>query len=132
MSKASKPTRAVAVETVPASKRRTFTAAEKLRIVKEAANAAPGEQAALLRREGIYSSQLADWRKKLEVHGTERMAATKRGRKPKLDDKDRRIMELEKRLKAAEKELGVQLALVELQKKVSAILGIDLTKPEEH
>jgi hypothetical protein len=42
----------------PPAKRRVFTAAEKLRIVKEADACGPGEVGALLRREGIYSSWL--------------------------------------------------------------------------
>jgi len=131
MSKSNKAPRAVAVQTVPTTKRRVFSAADKLRIVKEAASCGPGEQAALLRREGIYSSQLASWRKQVESHGSERMAATKRGRKTLLDEKDRRILELEKRLRAADKELAIRQVLIDLQKKVSEILDIELPKPEE-
>jgi hypothetical protein len=49
---------------------------------------------------------------------------TERGRKAKHDAKDRRIQELEKKLRAAEKELQIRQALIELQKKVSALLSI--------
>ncbi|WP_437720520.1 transposase [Sorangium sp. So ce861] len=73
-------------------KRRKFSAAEKLRIVREAA-ACPqrGDIDALLRREGIYSSLLAAWRKQLALHGSEALAERKPGHKPKQDAKDRRM-----------------------------------------
>jgi len=108
----------------PPAKRRLFTAAEKLRIVKEADACGPGEVGALLRREGIYSSHLSTWRKALGLHGTTGLGQVKRGRKAKHDAKDRRIQELEKKLRAAEKELQIRQALIELQKKVSALLSI--------
>lgn len=87
-----------AVETVPkAGRRRSFSAAEKLRIVREAAACSErGAIEALLRREGIYSSLHYKWRKDLELHGSEALGAQKRGPKPNLDAKDRRISELEK------------------------------------
>ncbi|WP_437596390.1 integrase core domain-containing protein [Sorangium sp. So ce590] len=80
-------------------KRRKFSAAEELRIVREAA-ACPqrGDIEPLLRREGIYGSLLTAWRKQPALHGSEALAGRKPGRKPKQDAKDRRIAELEKRL----------------------------------
>ena len=117
-------------EVVPPKRRRVFSPAEKLRLIQEAAACGPGEQTALLRREGIYSSHLATWRRQLEIHGTAGVAAIKRGRKSKLDAKDRKIALLEKQLRAAQKELEIREALIELQKKVSQILGIKLPHPE--
>jgi transposase-like protein len=108
-----------------------FSAAEKVRIVKEAASCSPGEQAALLRREGIYSSHLSTWRRQLEHHGAAGLSAAKRGKKVRLDPKDRRILELEQRLAAAQKELEVRQALIELQKKVSELLGGSFPGTEE-
>ena len=66
----------VSVETVPKrGKRRSFSAAEKLRIVRQAAACTKrGEVEALLRREGIYSSHLTAWRKQLVLHGSEALA----------------------------------------------------------
>lgn len=108
------------------SRRRTFSPAEKLRIVREAdACTEPGEVAALLRREGIYSSHLAAWRKLIRLQGTERLGTAKPGRKPKLDAKDRRIVELEKEAARLKKKLFIAEQLVELQKKVAALLGTD-------
>ena len=51
-------------EVVPRATRRQFSAAEKLRILQEADGCTqPGQIGALLRREGLYSSQLAKWRR---------------------------------------------------------------------
>ena len=122
-----------AVESVPKpGKRRKFSAAEKLRIVREAAACTQrGDIEALLRREGIYSSLLAAWRKQLALHGSEALAERKPGRKPKQDAKDRRIAELEKRSARLEEKLALAEKLIDLQKKVSAILGINLTNDGE-
>ena len=53
-------------ETVLKSKRRYISLAEKIRMLKAVEAAAPGKQGALLRREGIYSSQVSTWRRQLE------------------------------------------------------------------
>lgn len=123
----------VAVESVPKpGKRRKFSAAEKLRIVRAAAACTQrGDIEALLRREGIYSSLLTAWRKQLALHGSEALAGRKPGRKPKHDAKDRRIAELEKRSARLEEKLALAEKLIDLQKKVSAILGVNLTSDEE-
>ena len=120
----------VTTETVPRSQRRRFAAADKLRIVREAAACTKrGEVEALLRREGIYSSHLAAWRKQLDLHGSDGLAPRKPGRKPKLDAKDRRIVELEKRNTVLLRKLHIAEQLIELQKKASALLGVAL--PDE-
>ena len=122
---------AVEVELKP-GRRRFFTAAEKLRIVRAAAACTErGDIEALLRREGLYSSLLASWRKQIGLHGTEALAGRKRGRKPKKDAKDLRIAELEKRAARLEAKLSLSEKLIDLQKKVSAILGINLSSDGE-
>jgi hypothetical protein len=122
-----------AAESRPApGKRRTFTAGEKLRIVREAgACTERGDVEALLRREGIYSSHLAAWRKELALHGSEGLAQRKPGRKPKLDAKDRRIAELERRAARLEAKLELADKLIALQKKAAEILGIQLASDGE-
>jgi transposase len=121
------------VESVPKRRgRRSFSAAEKLRIVRQAAACTKrGEVEALLRREGIYSSHLTAWRKQFALHGSEALAGRKPGRKPKLDAKDRRIGELEQRAARLEAKLSLAEKLIDLQKKVSAILGINLATDGE-
>lgn len=121
------------VESTPTpGKRRVFSAGEKLRIVRAAAACTErGSVEALLRREGIYSSLLASWRKQLDLHGADGLAGRKPGRKPKMDAKDRRIAELEKRTAKLEAKLALAGQLLELQKKAASILGIDLASDEE-
>jgi len=123
----------VSVESVPKrGKRRSFSASEKLRIVRQAAACTKrGDVEALLRREGIYSSHLTAWRKQLVLHGSEALAGRKPGRKPKLDAKDKRIAELEQRATRLEAKLSLAEKLIDLQKKVSAILGINLATDGE-
>jgi transposase-like protein len=120
-------------EVVPKpGKRRSFSASEKLRIVREAdACTERGEVEALLRREGIYSSHLSEWRKQLRLHGSDALAVRKPGRKPKVDAKDRRIAELEKRAARLEAKLSLAEKLLDLQKKAAAILSMDLQRDGE-
>jgi transposase len=122
-----------AVESVPApGQRRRFTAAEKLRIVREAAACTErGSIEALLRREGIYSSLLTAWRKQLALRGIEGLTPRTPGRKPKLDAKDRRIAELEKKSARLEAKLSLAEKLIALQKKASELLGIELESEDE-
>lgn len=115
--------------TAPARKRRRFTPAEKLRIVRAANECVEhGSLEALMRKEGIYSSMLSNWRRAIEAQGVEGLEGRKRGRKAKRDLKDLRIEALEKRLAHTEQELAVTRALVDLQKKVSEALGVALPK----
>lgn len=115
------------LESMPKRTRRKFAAAEKLRILKEAeACTGRGEVEALLRREGIYSSHLSNWRQQLAQRGSQGLAGAKPGRKPKLDAKDRRIRELERKTAHLERELLISQKLIELQKKAHELLGIAL------
>jgi transposase len=121
-------------ESVAPRRRRTFSAAEKLRIVRLAeacvSRGKRGSLEAMMRAEGIYSSQLSSWRTQLGLHGQAGLAARKPGRKAKLDEKDKRYAELEKRYAALEREHHIVTVLVELQKKAHEILGIALPKLE--
>ena len=112
--------------------RRHFRAEYKERIVREAeACTHVGQIGALLRREGLYSSHLDKWRRKLAQGGRAALVEAKRGRKPKrtpVDVDNERLRKqnarLERRLKQAE-------TIIEIQKKVSEILGIPLTGIDE-
>ena len=86
---------------------------------------------ALLRREGIYSSLLANWRTQLAIGGSRALVSRKPGRKPKHDAKDKRILELVKRTGRLEAKLLLAEKLLALQKKASEILGISLDSDEE-
>lgn len=115
----------------PSQKRRSFSPAEKVRIVREANECLErGQIEALLRREGIYSSHLSAWRKQIQAHGVEGIGLSSPGRKSKRDAKDRRIDELQRELAGAQKELVIANGLIALQKKLSELLGLALPASE--
>ncbi len=121
------------VEVTAKPTRRRYTAEYKHRILREADTCTrPGELGALLRREGLYSSNLTVWRKQRERGEIEGLSQKKRGPLPKeknpLAAKVTTLERENRRLRArSERAEG----LVELQKKVSEILGIELKHNEE-
>ena len=105
-------------EVVGVAKRRMFSAAYKRRILEEADRARPGEIGLILRREGLYSSHLAVWRKVRSG-----MASKKKTGEDVVDVAAYRRLEKENatlklKLRRAE-------AMLELQKKAHEILGYD-------
>jgi len=105
--------------------RRRFSAEFKLAILREAdACTEPGQIGALLRREGLYSSHLVDWRRQREA-GTLEALSGRRGRKPanplakEVTQLRRENEHLGRRLEQAER-------IIEIQGKVSELLGIPL------
>jgi transposase-like protein len=129
---------AVAMETreteiLAKAERRRFTADYKRRILQEAERCrAPGEIGALLRREGLYSSHLAEWRAARQRGELAGLAAKRRGPKPGPDRAERRrLAELERDVNHWRRRAERAEALVEVQKKVSALLGIELPDPSE-
>ncbi len=120
-------------EVPPKPRRRRFTAEYKRKILEEAAACTkPGEIGALLRREGLYSSNLVEWRRAQERGGLAGLAPKKRGPAAKeVNPLTRKVAELERALAKAERRAERAEGLVELQKKVSELLGIQLPKPDE-
>jgi transposase len=119
-------------EVTAKARRRRFTAAEKLQLLHEAEECAQrGELGALLRREGLYSSHLAAWRaarKRGELAG---LTPRPRGPKAKpVDPRDKKIAELERQTRRLQARLERAEGLIELQKKVAAILSEPLTDDE--
>ena len=113
-------------EVVENKARRRFTAQYKLRILEEAdACTKPGEIGVLLRREGLYSSNLTSWRKQRDEGQLQALAPKKRGRKrkPKNPLTDR-VAQLERKNRRLEHELKQARTIIEVQKKISDILGI--------
>jgi len=113
------------VEVTATAKRRRFTVAEKLRVLKEADGCTkPGELGALLRREGLYSSHLSAWRQ-ARNRGELTGAAKKRGPTAKpVDPLARRIAELERENRRLTARAERAEGLVELQKKAAEILRL--------
>lgn len=113
--------------------RRRFTAEYKLRVVEEAdACMEPGEVGELLRREGLYSSHLTAWRKQRREGSLQGLAARKRGRKPQpVNPLAERVAELERENKKLSERLRQAEVIIDVQKKVSQILGIPLASPDD-
>jgi transposase-like protein len=116
-------------------KRRTFTAEYKLRILREAdaalASGAEGAIGELLRREGLYSSHLTEWRRQREAGELAGLAAKKRGPKAKknpLADENARLRRENERL---QNELAKANTVIDVQRKVAALLGETLPEPTE-
>ena len=122
-------------EAVQPGARRRFPPAEKLRLVKAAEAAiASGERGALealLRKEGIYSSNLSAWRQQLAAGGEAGLTARKPGRKPRLDAAARALLAVTKENEALKRKLRVANALIDLQKKAHELLGLTLPEPSE-
>ena len=115
------------VEVVAKASRRRFAVEYKRKIVREAGGCkTPGAVGALLRREGLYSSHLTAWRAARD-RGELAGAAKKRGPGPQvLDPRDKRIIELERETTRWQKRAERAEALVEVQKKLAALLGTPL------
>ena len=112
-------------------RRRTFTAADKLRILSQVDAAAPGGIGAILRREGLYSSLLTDWRRQRDAGAYEALKAVKRG--PKVMPAHPSAAE-HARLLRDNKRLALQLrraeAVIDIQKKVALLLGLPIESDE--
>lgn len=113
------PPAAGGTEVVAKTGRRFFSAAEKLRIVEAADKLGRGELGALLRREGLYSSLLTDWRRLRAAGQLAADAPVKRGPRPnpqaaELKRQQLEIARLQNRLRQAEAILDAQKKMAEL------------------
>ena len=108
-------------------KRRRFSAAYKLRIVQEAAQCTHlGDVNALLRREGLYSSHLAKWRKMNSAGGLAALEDDKRGRKCVRNPLEDEVQRLRKENAVLSSRLEQAETIIDIQKKVSSMLSIPL------
>ncbi len=113
-------------EIVLKAKRRRFSPAEKRRILAAVDAAAHGMQGAVLRREGVYSSQIATWRRQLQ-HGDLDARALKAREQQKGDAQaaSRRIVELERENRKLRRRVERAELIGEIQKKAARLLGMD-------
>ncbi len=120
-------------EVTPKAKRRRFSAQYKLRILEEANQGTqPGEIGALLRREGLYSSHLTTWRRQREQGQIGALSPKKRGPKPVADAAmARELAQLRKEKRQLEQQLKKAELVIEVQKKVSQLLGLDIDPESE-
>ena len=116
-------------EVIEKASRRRFAAEYKARILDEADRCTePGQVGELLRREGLYSSHLTNWRRQREAG----LAPKRRGRKPKSNKKERQEMD---RLRRENKRLAERLrqaeTIIDVQKKVCEMLGIPTAQTDD-
>jgi len=117
-------------EVTERAKRRRFTAEYKLRILRKAdACKGDGDIGALLRREGLYSSQLAAWRRRRDELAKSGLKASKRGPKGKVVDP--RIKQLTRENARLKRRLERVELMLDIQKKASEMLGIPLNQPNK-
>ena len=112
-------------EVVARARRRQFSNADKRRIVEEADRCTkPGEIGALMRREGVYSSSLSTWRRQREAADLAALAPQKRGPKADPDRAEAlRIAQLTRENERLKSRLDKAMLVIEVQKKVAALLG---------
>ncbi len=113
-------------EVVPRARRRSFTNADKRRILQAADRCTqPGEIGALMRREGVYSSSLSTWRRQREAADVAALAPQKRG--PKADARRADALQIAQLTRDNDKlkgQLDKANLVIEVQKKVGALLAL--------
>ena len=112
---------------VPAKRRRrNLTAAYKLKILQKIDECnEPGQVGALLRREGLYSSNITRWRKQRDQGILTAMSPKKRGRKKVKNPMTNEVAKLQKENEKLRKRLWQAERIIDVQKKISEILGIE-------
>jgi transposase-like protein len=122
-------------EVVAKAKRRTYTAEYKQRILEEAEAAAAtrGAVGALLRREGLYSSLLATWRRERASGIREALTPQRRGPKSKRNPFEEENQKLRRQNARLTEDLRKAQIIIDVQKKVAALLGNPIPEqdPEE-
>jgi transposase len=117
-------------EVVVQAKRRRFTAEYKQSVLTEADQAkGTGGIGALLRREGLYSSLLATWRREREAGVLQALTPQKRGPKSKRDPVQEETTKLRRENERLTEQLRKAEIVIEVQKKVAALLGWPIVTP---
>ncbi len=113
------------MEVVARGRRRFFSKADKQRILAAADRCtAPGEIGALMRREGVYSSSLSSWRQQRKAAEVAALAPRPRGPRPAADrGQVQRIAQLTRDNDRLRNQLDKARFVIEVQKKVAALLG---------
>ena len=116
-------------QVVPRPGRRRFTVSYKLRILQEADMCkASGQIGALLRREGLYSSNLSAWRRQRERGELDSLSHKKRG--PKVDEAAKQIETLKRENARLLKRLDKAETIIDVKKKLSILLGLTDPAPK--
>ena len=121
-------------EVEPKAVRRRFGAQYKRSVLEQADRCTNrGDIGALLRREGLYSSHLTNWRRQREEGALGGLAPRKRGRKPDPATAERRVIaKLNKENERLRGQLKKAQTIIEVQKKLSEILEIPMSDPDKN
>ena len=126
-----RPVRRPNPEVVAKPKRRIFTAEYKQRILNEADGARQsGTIGALLRREGLYSSHLVTWRRERAGGILDALTPHKRGPKSKRNPQEEEMQKLRRENQRLTEELRKAAIVIDVQKKVGALLGRPMVTPD--
>jgi transposase len=127
MSQAENQKEAIDPEVVPKAAKRKYSAEYKRRILQEyEACHEPGGRGALLRREGLYSSNITNWRRQRERGELAGLTAKKRG--PKADPQAAENARLRRENERLKKRLEQAELIIDVQKKVSQLLGVEISE----
>ena len=120
-------------EVVAKPTRRQFSAEYRLRIVEEADRCTrPGEVGRMLRREGLYTSHLSAWRKARRSGSLQGLTGNKRGAKPaEHNPLSPKVRQLEAKVARLEKELSTAHTILDVQSKISGLLGLNLNNVKD-
>jgi transposase len=113
--------------------RRRFSVEYKLKILAEAdACVKTGQLGELLRREGLYSSNLSNWRRQRETGALAGLTPKRRGRKAKLKNPlSGEVTRLQRENDRLKEHLRQAELIIDVQKKVSEMLNIPLKTPDD-
>ena len=118
-------------EVTPRPRRRFFSAAYKAALLAELDECPGGEIGAILRREGVYSSSVAVWRKQRRAG---QLAAAKRGPKPLVPVQpsleNGEAQQLRRENRRLKRELETAHLIIDIQKKAAMLLGISMNDDE--
>ena len=120
-------------EVLAVARRRQFTAEYKRSFLREYEACPKGERGALLRREGLYSWHVTAWRTQRTTGELAGLTPRKRGRKAtkRRDEFALENQRLVRQVARLEHQLTRARKVIEVQKKISEILGVDQTLPDE-
>jgi transposase len=117
-------------EVLEKARRRRFTAEYKAMALREYEASPKGERGAFLRREGLYSSHINTWRAERADRDVKALQPLKRGPKPKAQP-DPEVSALRKQVARLEHQLLRAKKVIEVQKKISEILGVEQDLPDD-
>ena len=116
------------VEVMARAERRQFTATYKQQILDEIDHCAPGQIGAILRREGLYSSNLTKWREERRQGQMKGLTGRQRGRK--ADPQSQELMQLRRENEQLQAQLKQAELINDAQKKLAELFGMgQLMKP---